>query len=56
MLSPHLILSQVPVELVDLVECTDVQKLVYEGNRKKVLPNIQECPSPAKSGGVHDLW
>lgn len=36
----HLILSQVPVELVDLVEGTDVQELVYEGYRKEVPPNI----------------
>lgn len=51
----HLILSQVPVESVDFVEGTNIQKLVYEGYRKEVPPNIQKRPSPVKSGNVHNL-
>ena len=51
----HLILSQVPVEPVDLVEGTDIQELVYEGYRKEVPPNIQKRPSPVKPGNVHNL-
>jgi hypothetical protein len=50
-----LVLSQVPVELVDLVESADIQKFVHERHRKEMPAHIQEGTSPVESGRIHNL-